>query len=450
MIERVARTASERAKRGSDARQPRREQALLWGILGVSLVVQLLLAPYRGFFNDMQIYLRWAAAFNTNPLTIYSSSQVAYPPLTIYLYAALELAYHGMGRLLGFSDARLVVDGLQRFSALWLVAKLPTIGANLGSAWLLYRLTRPVTSARWALLATASYALAPSLLLDGALWGQTDGIPVVLILLAIVAIQRERSGWAGAALGAAVMMKPQPIIFLPLLLLYLLRVAGWRAAARASLALVSVVVALCLPYLLPPRFELLTLYHNATMVQGYVSSNAFNLWFMVNPLLLPGTPVIGPLTAAPVGALLFTPVYALALALVWRGRSLAALAMALALAATGFFELTAMQHERYLFQALAFLLLAAAYSRAFTFAYAVASLTTFLNMLAAVAAVGSLPLHEPALAPLDTFFWRPPFVIFATLVAQLALFAAVFALCLRQARSGERGYSSGLWGMGRP
>lgn len=438
MIGRDVRTVNERATHGADAGQPRRERALLWGILGVSLVIQLLLAPYRGFFNDMQIYLRWAAAFNSDPLTVYSSSQAAYPPLTIYLYAALELAYHAAGRLLGFSDARLAVDGLQRFSALWIVAKLPTISANLGSSWLLYRLTRPTTSARWALLATASYALAPSLLLDGALWGQTDGIPVVLILLAIVAIQRERPGWAGAALGAAVMIKPQPIVFLPLLLLYLLRVAGWRAAARASLALVGVVVALCLPYLLPPRFELLTFFHNATMFLGYVSYNAFNLWFIVNPLLLSRTPVVGPLTAAPVGALLFTPVYALALALVWRGRSLAALSMALALAATGFFELTAMQHERYLFQALAFLLLAAACSRAFAVAYAVASLTTFVNMLAAVAAVGSLPLREPALAPLDAFFWRPPVVIFATLVAQLALFAALIALCLRRARSGER------------
>jgi hypothetical protein len=116
----------------------------------------------------MQMYLRWATAFNIHPLTVYSSSSAAYPPLTIYVYAALEQVYRGLGHLLGFSDQRLAVNELQRFSTLWFAAKLPTIGANLGASWLIYRLARLATSARWALLATLAYALAPSLLLDGA------------------------------------------------------------------------------------------------------------------------------------------------------------------------------------------------------------------------------------------------------------------------------------------
>ena len=55
--------------------------------------------------------------------------------------------------------------------------------------------------------------------------------------------------------------------------------------------------------------------------------------------------------------------------------------MAMALVAVGFFDLTALQHERYLFQALAFLLLAAVYHRPFVLHYALASVTVFTNIL---------------------------------------------------------------------
>ncbi len=429
-VERVVKAVSEPIS-------ARRERGLLWCILGASLVIQLLLAPYRGFFGDMQMYLRWAMAFNTHPLMVYSSSSAAYPPLTIYVYAALEQVYRGLGHLLGFSDQRLAVNELQRFSTLWFLAKLPTIGANLGASWLIYRLARLATSARWALLATLAYALAPSLLLDGALWGQTDGAPVFLVLLAIVALQR-RPLWAGALLGAAVMIKPQPVIFIPILLLYLALTGGWRDAVKASLGVIGAMLVICAPFLLPPRPEIIVFYHNATLVFPLVSGNAFNLWFLLNPALLSQTPLIGSLTAVPIGWLLFLPVYGLALALVWRRRSLASLYLALALAAIGFFELTALQHERYLFQALAFLLLAAAYYRPSMVYYALASFTVFTNMLAACALEGyaAAPIKESWLNPLFPFFWRPPVLIFVTLLLNLALLVAMTVSCIAQLRGG--------------
>lgn len=416
----------------------RGERGLLWCILGASLVVQLLLAPYRGFFGDMQMYLRWATAFNTHPLTVYSSSRAAYPPLTIYVYAVLEQVYHGLGHLLGFSDQRLAVNELQRFSTLWLLAKLPTIGANLGASWLIYRLARMATSARWALLATLAYALAPSLLLDGAAWGQTDGVAVFLVLLAIVTIKLRRPLWAGALLGAAVMIKPQPVIFIPILLLYLTLTSGWRDAVKASLGVIGATLVICAPFMLPPRPEIIAFYHNATLAFPLVSGNAFNLWFLLNPALLSQTPLIGTLTAVPIGWLLFLPVYGLALALVWRRHSLASLYLALGLAAIGFFELTALQHERYLFQALAFLLLAAAYYRPSMVYYAIASFTVFTNMLAACALEGyaAAPIKESWLNPLFPVFWRPPVLIFVTLLLNLALLVAMTVSCIAQLRGG--------------
>ena len=157
--------------------QAQHERYLLASILGLSLAIQLLFAPYKGFFNDLQVLLTWGQVFDAHPLMFYSLTGANYPPLTIYMFGVVELLYHGVGHVLGFSNAQLMIPCHNQFAALWFIAKLPLIATNVGASWLIYRLARPVTSARWALLAALGYAVAPSMVLDSAVSGQTDGVP---------------------------------------------------------------------------------------------------------------------------------------------------------------------------------------------------------------------------------------------------------------------------------
>ena len=109
------------------------------------------------------------------------------------------------------------------------------------------------------------------MILDGAIWGQTDGVPIFFLLLAIVAIQAQRPVWAGALLGLAVMVKPQPVIFIPILLWYVLLTAGWRDLARASLAGLITILLICSPFLLPPHIQML-----AYLPQHYTRTSAMS------------------------------------------------------------------------------------------------------------------------------------------------------------------------------
>ena len=169
------------------------ERYLLGYILGISLALQLLVAPYQGFYGDLQIFLVWGAIFDSHPLLFYSLIPSNYPPLTIYIFGAVDLLYYGIGHLVGFSNAQLAAPLSTPFAVLWFMAKLPIIAANLGSSWLIYRLARPATSARFALFATLAYAVAPSMILDGAIWGQTDGVPIFFLLLALSLSRRATS-----------------------------------------------------------------------------------------------------------------------------------------------------------------------------------------------------------------------------------------------------------------
>jgi dolichyl-phosphate-mannose-protein mannosyltransferase len=406
------------------------ERHALGLILGLSLALQFLLAPYVGFFQDLQVYMGWGAAFDAHPLMFYTLTGSNYPPLTIYILGAVQLVYHVVGHALGYSTAQLVVPPQSQFAVLWFVEKLPIIAANMGSTLLIYRLARPATSARWALLATLAYAVAPTMLVDGALWGQTDGIPVFFLLLAIVAIQSHRPAWAGVLLSLAVLVKPQPVIFVPILLLYLLRTGGGRECIRASLAGLMTILVMCSPFLLPPHLEMLVLYQSTLHYLGVVTSNAYNLWFLVQGLmgtqLLYQTPVIGSLTATTIGYLLFLPVYALALVLVWRRRSIAGVYMAMALAAIGFFDLTTLQHERYIFQALAFLLLASLYYHSFALHYLIASTTLLTSLIIVCVLAMGLPISS---APLHIFFSNYRAIAVVTAFTNLALLLTVIISC---------------------
>jgi Gpi18-like mannosyltransferase len=385
----------------------------------------------------------WGAIFDGHPLLFYSLARATYPPLTIYIFGAVDLLYYGIGHLLGFANAQLAPSLSGPFAVLWLVAKLPILAANLGASWLIYHLARQAASARVALVATLAYALAPSMLLDGAVWGQTDGVPILFVLLAVVAVQTRRPVRVGVFLALAVMIKPQPVIFLPLVLWYVLLTAGWRDVARASLAGLGTLLLLCAPFLLPPHIQMLAYLHDAVYTFGSVLNYAMNLWFLLSSSIPHGawtyqTPVIGSLTITTVGLLLFAPFYALALGLVWRRREVATLYMALALVAVGFFDLSALQHERYLFPALAFLLLAAVTYRPFVLYYIIASVTVFTNMLIASAFAGGFVEQEPQFVPLYMFFIQNPQILVMVALLNLALLVGVTVSCLAGIRDTGR------------
>jgi Gpi18-like mannosyltransferase len=378
-------------------------------LLALALLVRLVVAPFHGFFHDLQGYVNWGRIFDHHPLNFYSVASTTdlqqaykfgylpnYPPLTIYLYGLLDAVYFAAARLVTPHPSFIVAD----VPLLAAYARLPILAADLGTVAILYRLARQVRSQRWALLAALSYALAPAVLFDGALWGQTDGLFTLAIVAALLCTLRHRGVWAGVFFAAAVMLKPQPAIFGPLILLYLYRWAGWRVALRSLLAMAVALVVLWLPFLLPPRPEALifvAMVQHVNLGNPYASVDAFNLWwFAGQPHHNALTPYVGPLSATTFGFLLFLAAALAIVAGVWRDGSPARLFLADALLATSFFTLTSMQHERYLFPAIALFLLAAIYDARHLLYYVVTGITAFTNMALAVVINANAPDGFPA------------------------------------------------------
>lgn len=419
----------------------------LAAVLIAALALQLALAPFHGYFGDLQAYVQWGQIALRDPLHFYSAASAAathqagayrpnYPPLTVALFGLLDAVYTAVAALLGH-QAPLDVASNPLFAA---YAKLPEIIASLVTSALIYAEARGVqrgardnpreirgaaavapvgpeelapgqrravdrsltareftpsgASSSYPLLLAALYAFAPAVIFDGALWGQTDALSTLGVALALRLAARGHGGWAGVCLGLATMIKVQPAIFVPLLLVYALRWQGVRGALRLAGGCAGAVAVCCLPLLVPPATELLVMLRimrNVAATTPYASVDAYNLWWLLGlGRRNQSAPLWGSLSPLALGIALFTLLLLLALAGAWRDRAPARLYGAAALVALAFFGAMTMQRGRYVYPAIACFLLAAAWQRRQLVGYAVVSVTCFLNLLLGVVEYANL------------------------------------------------------------
>jgi Gpi18-like mannosyltransferase len=353
----------------------------------------VLIAPFIILTGDLLAYGRWGElalyhffdAYSygaTNPDWVYWPG---YEPLALYMYGLLEGLYFGAAHLIGHNPSH---DPMSSH-VFRLVLKLPVICADLGIVCFIYAFARRVMTPTRALIASATYAFTPGILIVTLLWGQTDGFVLLLIIVGLYFAYRQQGIWAGVMLALAIGFKPQPAIFIPLGLVYLYRWAGLREALRALASLAGVTLALWLPYLLPPRFEVLSylqIVRQIVQVQGpEASKGAFNLWILIqagsNPV---SQPLLGPFSIQLVSAALFATVMLLVLAGIWRDGSQRMLWIGAALLALGFFDVGTLQFERYLTPAVALFLLAAICDRRYWLCYIGVSAMLYLNFAATI------------------------------------------------------------------
>lgn len=137
-------------------------------LLALALLVRLALAPYHGFFGDLEVYTSWGLHLGDHFLDFYSFNAAGsyvyhasgpergwmydmpanYPPLSIYVFYAQVRLYALLAGLAGHGVA---AGSLSAVGALCM--KIATLAADLGTGALIYLLARRARGPRWALLA---------------------------------------------------------------------------------------------------------------------------------------------------------------------------------------------------------------------------------------------------------------------------------------------------------
>lgn len=229
----------------------------------------------EGFETDLSCFAAWAERMYTTGASGFYSPEVFtdYPPGYMYVLWLIG----GLRRLLDIPYS----------SPLHLtLLKLPAILCDLACGWLLYREAAGRLSVSQALFLCAAYLYNPVILLNSAVWGQVDSVFTLFLLLMCLALVKGRLLPAYIAFCAGLLLKPQMLIFSPVLLagimdqVFLHGFSLRRLGKNLLSALLSLAgtLCLCLPFGMDNVWRQ---YFSTVESYPYAAVNACNLWGML-------------------------------------------------------------------------------------------------------------------------------------------------------------------------
>ncbi|WP_409341995.1 phospholipid carrier-dependent glycosyltransferase [Paenibacillus sp. MBLB4367] len=335
-------------RKGLEAAPEGRIHALVAVSLAAAFLIRLLIAPTTtGYATDTMTFRAWADRLAEVGLShFYTGEQFSdYPPGYMYVLYVIGTIRQAFG--FGF-DA----------PAYLLLIKLPAIIADILSAYMLFKIARSRLSAGIGFGLALLYAFAPAVGVNSAVWGQVDSFFALFLLLTLRDLFDRRYERASILFALAVLIKPQALIFTPVLLFgwYELRHAAGKLL-RCGLLSLGTFVLLALPFAVHmPASWIFKLYGETLSSYPYATLNAFNLFALTGGNWVDQHAKLLFLSYQTWGYVAIAAALAVTLYVTYRGRALhtnrsVMFAGALLLIVT-MFVLGVRMHERYMFPAL--------------------------------------------------------------------------------------------------
>lgn len=416
-------------------------------LLVAALLVRIALTPLWAYlpndFSDEAFWKDWMLAIHQHGLlNVFRTSDTDYVGYH-YILWLLTLVYNVIGGGYGHEVFRLHL----LVKAPPVLFDLALIGAVYGVSRSLFEELRLQRARVLALGAAVVVAFQPAVLYDSAAWAQTDSAVTLAMLLALFFVARGRTSLGFGIWAAGFLIKPHPIIILPLLL-YL----AWRQNAKSLLPGLAASAAVGLiglgPWLLHGDGGELVRIYRGLFSADYerLSAEAWNAWWFADLALhpKPDQTVFSFVTYRMLGYLLTVSAGFLTLFYLHARANLRGALVAAAYLAFAFYLLPVSTHDRYLYPFFAFLLPVAIIEKQWRVLYVLASVTFFFNLT-----VVAPPIHAFSgrwtgspftigVAALNCAL----FVLFTLEIARVAL-PSLYAL-LRRRSQGVRAVFRGL------
>jgi Gpi18-like mannosyltransferase len=314
--------------------------------------------------------------------------------------------------------------------------KILPVACELILIVVVYGWLRDTPVLRW--LIPGLIAIYPGLIATSAWWGQYESTFTLFLVLALLALNRDRPVWAWVCFAIAILFKQPAAVLAPLLIVLNYR----RYGLRSTLTGMGVCAAICgvillpfigIPGLIPGSgfVGALSPYLKAADIFPFMMNNAFNTWYVLAFLNNGGQPtvfdtryadaqsIMGGFTYKDAGIIMFVAYILLLSVIMWRyadRRYEFVWATALFL---GFFMLPTQVHERYIYPAAVLALLAVVQERRIWWIAIVMMWTFSYNVLGIAVpykwptlSLGSEVLSLPtALLNVAMFIWLTYFLL---------------------------------------
>ncbi|HWQ41666.1 MAG TPA: hypothetical protein VN456_06475 [Desulfosporosinus sp.] len=330
--------------------QPSDAKILILTLLGVGLLLRIPLALLiNGHPFDLNTFKNWATTAANNFSQFYQGRNASdYPPMYIYVLFLI-------GK----------IGSLSALSPYFtLLLKLPSILADIATSFLIYKLAKKYLSLEISILLTAFYTFNPAVLINSTIWGQVDSFFTLIIVAAIAFLSEKKIGIATLLFTAAVLMKPQGIIFLPVLFFELIRqksLMSWLKIISTSLITAIVIV---LPFSSNANvLWIFKLFASTLAEYPYASVNAFNFFSLIGANFTKDAGTLFVFSYHSWGLIATVMITAFSWLLFIKGNNRVYASAVALLLIDGVFTFSSRMHERYLFPAVALSILTFIYLR---------------------------------------------------------------------------------------
>ena len=253
-------------------------------VLGAAFIVKLIIAAaYEGHGVDMNCFSAWSdMIFNDGPWEFYHSDAFTdYPPGYMALLWIVGAVRHAFSIDTATGAGRIVI-------------KLFPILFDLGAGVFLYKIAKRKFSEGSSLLLAATYVLSPIVVLDSSAWGQVDSAVTFFVLLVGYFCMEEKRIPAYFAFVAGVLIKPQMVMFAPILIWTIVQQVflndfNTKKMIRdliGGLSAIAVMVIFMLPFGIDKVF---VQYVNTLGSYPYCTINAYNFWALLGQNWRPQT-----------------------------------------------------------------------------------------------------------------------------------------------------------------
>lgn len=344
------------------------ETFYLYILLSAALFIRLLFAPViEGWPNDISANKYWAMTAAKGLTNFYNAGWCDYPPLFIYVLSIV-------GKLAS-------IPWLKDYFTL--LIKLPSIIADLVTAYIIFRLAKTRLKTGLALLACGIYAFHPAVFLDSTIWGQVDSFFTMIIVAALLLHIKGKHGWSAVLFSAAVLMKPQGIFFLPILLFEAIRRRSLKYLITVVSSGLMTAIVVVFPFALNQEpLWIFKLYLNTAGEYTSIVMNAFNIFGLVGANFADGSLVPFLFSYNTWGLIFSVCVLIIAGYIYLKSKHEAAAVITAVLLNSGAFIFAPKMHERYMFPVIALLLAAIIYlkEKRILVVFAGFSVTIFANI----------------------------------------------------------------------
>lgn len=345
------------------------ERHILITLLAVGFLLRIGASTLMNGHNDINLFKNWAQVAANGFSQFYSNARQAdYPPLYIYVLALI-------GKL----------ASLPTLNAYYiLLLKIPSIAADVISGYFIYKLGKKYLSSLISILLAFFYIFDPAVFIDSTFWGQVDSFFTLLIIFVVYFLCEKRYVFSSLIFVISVLMKPQGIIFFPILFFELVRQRKVKNFIYCAVSSVVTAIIIIIPFAFNQQspFWIVNLYSRTISEYPYASVNAFNFFSLIGAnykndnrtLFLFNYHTIG------MGFIIITTLISWFIYIKGNNRKYISAIGLLQIA--GVFTFSVGMHERYLFPAVALAIVAYIYLRdARFFILAVGfSITSFINI----------------------------------------------------------------------